>query len=67
MKRVFTYLAMFRRERRPGDLVFAIGFFAVALAAAAVLPAQAGIRRCGCVSARAGHTAGVLPNETARQ
>ncbi|MCB1356667.1 MAG: tripartite tricarboxylate transporter TctB family protein [Maritimibacter sp.] len=41
MKRVFTYLAMFRRERRPGDLVFAIGFFAVALAAAAVLPAQA--------------------------
>ncbi|MFD1344066.1 tripartite tricarboxylate transporter TctB family protein [Litorisediminicola beolgyonensis] len=41
MNRVFTFLAMFRRERQPGDLVFAVGFFLVALVAALVLPAQA--------------------------
>ena len=41
MKRVFNFLAVFRRERRPGDLVFAVGFFLIAVAAAVVLPAQA--------------------------
>lgn len=41
MKRVFNFLAAFRRERRPGDLVFAFAFFLVAIAAALVLPEQA--------------------------
>ncbi|EBA06869.1 tripartite tricarboxylate transporter TctB family protein [Sagittula stellata] len=41
MKRVFNFLAMFRRERQPGDLVFAVAFFVIALAAAAVLPQEA--------------------------
>ncbi|WP_425101970.1 tripartite tricarboxylate transporter TctB family protein [Tropicibacter sp. S64] len=41
MKRVFNFLAMFQRERRPGDMVFAVGFFLLAVAAAAVLPTQA--------------------------
>ena len=41
MNRVLNFLAMFRRERRPGDLVFAAGFFLTALAAALVLPEQA--------------------------
>lgn len=41
MNRVINFIAMFRRERRPGDLVFATGFFLIALAAALVLPDQA--------------------------
>lgn len=41
MQRVLTFLEMFRRERRPGDLVFALGFFLFALALALVLPHQA--------------------------
>ncbi|WP_422367471.1 tripartite tricarboxylate transporter TctB family protein [Pelagibius sp.] len=41
MNRVFNFLALFRRERRPGDMVFAIGFFLIAVAAAVVLPQQA--------------------------
>lgn len=41
MQRVLGFLAMFQRERRPGDLIFAIGFFVLALVAAAVLPQQA--------------------------
>ena len=41
MRYVFSYIKMFRRERRPGDLVFACGFLIVALALAVALPTQA--------------------------
>lgn len=41
MKKVFNFLAIFRRERRPGDFVFAIGFFVFAVSVALVLPQQA--------------------------
>lgn len=41
MKFIFDFLVLFRRERRPGDLVFALGFFVFSLIAAAVLPGQA--------------------------
>jgi hypothetical protein len=41
MKQLLNFLAMFRRERRPGDLVFATGFFLTAVAAMLVLPEQA--------------------------
>ncbi|NIZ12123.1 tripartite tricarboxylate transporter TctB family protein [Phaeobacter sp. HF9A] len=41
MKQVFNFLALFRRERRPGDLVFAVGFFLFAVLVALVLPQQA--------------------------
>lgn len=41
MKRVLNFLALFRRERRPGDLVFAFGFFLLACLMLVVLPAQA--------------------------
>lgn len=41
MLRVLNFLALFKRERRPGDLVFALSFFLVALIALAVLPEQA--------------------------
>lgn len=41
MKRVLNYLTLFRRERRPGDLVFAIGFFIFAMICAMSLPWQA--------------------------
>lgn len=41
MRYIFSYIKMFRRDRRPGDLVFAFGFLAVAVALAAVLPSQA--------------------------
>lgn len=41
MKRVLSFLAMFRRERRPGDLVFAVGFALFAAGVAVVLPMQA--------------------------
>ena len=41
MKQMFSFLAMFRRDRRPGDLVFAVGFFVFAVAVVLVLPQQA--------------------------
>lgn len=41
MQRVLTFLEMFRRDRRPGDLVFAIGFFVFAVLTVALLPSQA--------------------------
>lgn len=40
MKHVFKFLVLFRRERQPGDLVFATGFFVFAICAAALLPSQ---------------------------
>lgn len=36
-----SFLEMFMRERKPGDLVFAIAFMILAIALAAVLPSQA--------------------------
>ncbi len=41
MQYVLNFLTLFRRERRPGDLVFALGFFVFALVVAAMLPSQA--------------------------
>ncbi|TYC69058.1 tripartite tricarboxylate transporter TctB family protein [Stappia sp. BW2] len=41
MIRILSFLAMFRRERRPGDLVFAVAFLVLAALAAAALPSQA--------------------------
>lgn len=41
MRTVLNFLALFRRERRPGDLVFATGFFLAAVLAAILLPDQA--------------------------
>jgi hypothetical protein len=41
MQKVLNFLAMFRRERRPGDLVFALAFFLFSLVVAAMLPWQA--------------------------
>lgn len=41
MQRVLNFLALFRRERRPGDLVFAFGFFLFAMICAVALPSQA--------------------------
>ncbi|MQY43987.1 tripartite tricarboxylate transporter TctB family protein [Epibacterium sp. SM1969] len=41
MQYVLNFLTLFRRERRPGDLVFAIGFFGFSLIVAALLPSQA--------------------------
>jgi hypothetical protein len=41
MKPILNFLKLFRRERRPGDLVFACGFLFVALCLAVSLPWQA--------------------------
>lgn len=41
MQRVLNFLALFRRERRPGDLIFAAGFLVIALACLMALPWQA--------------------------
>lgn len=40
MVRLKTYQELFKRYRRPGDLVFAAGFFLLALALVANIPAQ---------------------------
>ncbi|QFT61174.1 Tripartite tricarboxylate transporter TctB family protein (plasmid) [Sulfitobacter sp. THAF37] len=41
MQRVLNFLALFRRERRPGDLIFAAGFLVLALACLVAVPWQA--------------------------
>lgn len=41
MQQIFNFLAVFRRERRAGDLVFAIGFLFLAMVLAVALPWQA--------------------------
>lgn len=41
MQRVLNFLALFQRERRPGDLVFAVAFFLLAGLALVILPQQA--------------------------
>ncbi|WP_127104677.1 tripartite tricarboxylate transporter TctB family protein [Pararhodobacter zhoushanensis] len=40
MQRVLSFLEMFRRSRRPGDLIFALGFVALSAVLAALLPWQ---------------------------
>ena len=41
MQRVLSFLALFRRERKPGDLIFAATFLVIALTCLLVLPWQA--------------------------
>ncbi|GLT10720.1 hypothetical protein GCM10007928_29520 [Sulfitobacter porphyrae] len=41
MQRVLNFLALFRRERKPGDLIFAAGFLVLALACLVAVPWQA--------------------------
>lgn len=41
MHKVLNFLALFQRERRPGDLVFALAFFLFALFIAVIFPTQA--------------------------
>lgn len=40
MQRILSFLTLFRRERRPGDLVYAVASFVAALMLIAMLPSQ---------------------------